>query len=113
MSDPIDRKEAIDAVHKNYDGILDFYSDGKTISFSIEDILSALPSARQWIPCSETIDIPNYEVLACDKYGGMIIGYLRHDKQWVCESETEIMYEPLAWMPLPEPYKRRQNEQSD
>ena len=35
---------AIDAVHKNYDTILDFTSDGKTISYSIEDILSELPS---------------------------------------------------------------------
>lgn len=37
---------AIDAVHKNYDTILDFKSDGKTIAYSIEDILSGLPSAR-------------------------------------------------------------------
>ena len=37
---------AIDAVHKNYDTILDFTSDGKTISYSIEDILSELPSAQ-------------------------------------------------------------------
>ena len=37
---------AIDAVHKNYDTILDFESDGKTIAYSIEDILSGLPSAQ-------------------------------------------------------------------
>ena len=36
---------AIDAVHKNYDTILDFKSDGKTIANSIEDILSELRSA--------------------------------------------------------------------
>lgn len=41
----ISLKMAIDAVHKNYDTILDFTSDGKTISYSIEDILSELPSA--------------------------------------------------------------------
>ena len=70
---------AIDAVHKNYDTILDFTSDGKTISYSIEDILSELPSAQPvedaramcgecdawnqyknypqpgWIPCSERL----------------------------------------------------------
>lgn len=37
---------AIDAVHKNYDTILDFKSDGKTIAYSIEDILSALPPTQ-------------------------------------------------------------------
>ena len=44
--DTISRKAAIDAVHKNYDVILDFTSDGQTISSSIEDILSELPSAQ-------------------------------------------------------------------
>ena len=43
MADLIDRQAAIDAVHENYDKILDFKSDGKTISSSIEDILSELP----------------------------------------------------------------------
>ncbi len=46
MDDTIYLQEAIDAVHKNYDAILDFKSDGQTISSSIEDILSELPSAR-------------------------------------------------------------------
>lgn len=36
---------AIDAVHKNYDTILDFRSDGETVANSVEDILSELPSA--------------------------------------------------------------------
>ena len=46
MDDLISRQAAIDAVHKNYDVILDFTSDGQTISSSIEDILSDLPSAQ-------------------------------------------------------------------
>lgn len=63
------------------------------------------PSVQRWIPCSETVDIPDYEVLACDKYGGMIIGYLVYNEQWICESETELMYDSIAWMPLPQSYK--------
>lgn len=46
MDDPISRKAAIDAVHKNYDGILDFQSDGETIAQSFEDILTALPATQ-------------------------------------------------------------------
>ena len=46
MSDLIERQAAIDAVHKNYDGILDFHSDGETVAQSFEDILTALPSAQ-------------------------------------------------------------------
>ena len=48
-TDTISRKAAIDAVHKSYDTILDFKTDGKTISSSIEDILSNLPPAQQEI----------------------------------------------------------------
>ena len=38
------RQAIIDAFHKNYDAILDFTSDGKTIANSAEDIISGLPS---------------------------------------------------------------------
>lgn len=44
--DTISRQAAIDAAHKNYDGILDFRSDGETVAQSFEDILTALPSAQ-------------------------------------------------------------------
>ena len=59
-----------------------------------------------WIPISETVDIPDYEVLCCDKYGEMLIGYLAYeDDQWLCESESEMMYDPIAWAEKPEAYK--------
>ena len=40
------RQDAIDAVHKNYDTILDFKSDGRTVADSFEDIINALPPAQ-------------------------------------------------------------------
>lgn len=65
-------------------------------------------SAQQWIPCSETVDIPEHEVLCCDKYGEELIGWLScEDDQWVCESEAEIMYDTVAWMEKPKPWKGR------
>lgn len=42
----INRQAAIDAVHKNYDTILDFKSDGRTVANSFEDIINALPPAQ-------------------------------------------------------------------
>lgn len=70
-------------------------------------IIENLPSAQpRWIPCSETVDIPDHEVLACDKYGEEILGYLEYaDDQWICESEGCVMYDPIAWMEKPEPYR--------
>ena len=80
---------------------------------SIVDHIDEMPSAQpeqQWIPCSETIDIPEREVLCCDRYGNEIIGYLAYvDEQWLCESETEMMYDPVAWMEKPEPWKGEQD----
>lgn len=38
MNDLIERQAMIDAVHKNYDTILDFKSDGRTVADSFEDI---------------------------------------------------------------------------
>ena len=65
-----------------------------------------LEQKMQWIPCSETVDIPDHEVLACDKYGEEILGYLEYaDEQWMCASEACVMYDPIAWMEKPEPYK--------
>ena len=66
----------------------------------------------QWIPCSNTVDIPNYEVLCCDKYGNELIGWLFcSNDQWICESKGEIMYGTIAWMPLLEPYKEREKNE--
>lgn len=73
------------------------------------EYVKALPSVQpeqKWIPCSETVDIPDHEVMACDRHGAFIIGYLDYkDEQWLCESDDSIMYDPVAWCELPKPYK--------
>ena len=74
-----------------------------------------LPSAeseQQWIPCSETKENPDHEILACGRRGEMIIGYLVEysDDQWLCESETEILYDAVAWREKPKPYTERSQD---
>ena len=59
-----------------------------------------------WIPVSKN-NVPDYEVLACDKYGNELIGYLDYDsemEEFVCESDDVIMHQIVAWMEKPEPY---------
>ncbi len=59
-----------------------------------------------WIPCSETVDLPDHEVLCCDGYGEELIGWLSYsDDQWLCESDGDMMYDPIAWCEKPEPWK--------
>lgn len=72
---------------------------------AIEELPSA-PTEPQWIPCSETVDIPDHEIMACDKYGEIMLGYLAYeDDQWLCASDGCMMYDPIAWREKPEPYR--------
>ena len=113
--DCISRQAAIDALGEKplvWDDLSDF-DLGKAAQWSDDvDAIKALPSAQpeqRWIPCDETVEIPDHEVLACDKYGEEILGYLGYaDDQWICESDSEVMYDPIAWMEKPEPYKGEQ-----
>ena len=66
---------------------------------------------HEWIPCDETVEIPDHEVLACDKHGEEILGYLEYaDGLWTCASEDCVMYDPIAWMEKPEPYAERRQD---
>ena len=103
MDDMISRKAAIDASCTCHGGKHCNHYPCKDVQ-AIMDLPSVQP--QRWIPCSETVDIPEYSVLACDKYGEYIIGFLCYeDDQWLCESEHEYMYDAVAWMPLPPSYK--------
>lgn len=82
--------------------LFDYENGKKTLGQCIDDT----PTAQQWIPCSETVYLPKHEVLCCDKYGEELIGWLSYeDDQWLCESDAEMMYDPVAWMEKPKPWK--------
>ena len=58
-----------------------------------------------WIPIDED-NIPDHEVLACNKYGDELIGYLGEDECGIyCESDGVAMGYITAWMEKPEPYR--------
>lgn len=117
MSDTIDRQAMIDAVEESRR--FNHHQD-KKMAYAHEHehrhflkMLMEFPPVQlepQWTPCNNTIDIPDYEILCCDKRGNELIGWLFYSNgQWVCESNGEIMYNTIAWMPLPKPYKEADN----
>ena len=60
-----------------------------------------------WIPVDKD-SVPQNEILACNRYGNELIGYLIYDsnaEEFVCESDECIMYQVTAWMEKPEPYR--------
>ena len=94
---------------KIFKSIDDAFETGWNEALSCVNMLPSAQPEQRWIPCDETVEIPDHEVLACDKYGEEILGYLGYaDDQWICESDSEVMYDPIAWMEKPEPYKGEQ-----
>ena len=105
MADLIERQAAIDVYCSDCFGKGCQRYPCQPIIQKILDLPSAQPEP-QWIPCSETEDLPEHEVLCCDKYGEELIGWLYYeDDQWICESDGEMMYDPIAWREKPEPWR--------
>ena len=111
-TDCISRQAAIDAIH--CDITITGRQNAELVSATIgafADRIKALPSAQQWIPCSERLpeDVEIGEeyptVIFCtDKatYAGFYEHYL--DGKWWTEGDYTVDG-VIAWMPLPEPYK--------
>jgi hypothetical protein len=73
-----------------------------TIAMRIaRNIIKDTPSALVWNSIEKT-PLPLEEVLCCDKYGEVMIGYVGKDSdEYYAESETTIMYNVKYWMALP------------
>ena len=94
MNDLISRQDALK--------IVEDYIDGSFAWGAMMLKLKRLPSAQQWIPCSERLPKEDGRYLCTYKdifYGdkNFIDFGLFDDGQWIVE--------PLAWMPLPQPWE--------
>ena len=61
-----------------------------------------------WIPCNERM--PKGTVLCCDDRGNMLVGLLCKDEAGYMAygDDGQEMYNCVAWMPLPEPYREEE-----
>ena len=65
------------------------------------EALSSSGKPNKWIPVSERLPEKDKDYLCCDDMGQMDVGYFSQTC-WCCNA---YMYDVIAWMPLPEPYK--------
>lgn len=97
MNDLIRRSDAITAV-----GYYSLHSGDKLLFADAP--LKALPSAQQWIPCSERFPEEDVPVLVTTigKWGGFV------SMDWVdpYTHKWNRSAKAIAWMPLPEPYRK-------
>lgn len=95
MSDLIDRHAAIDAL-KPCAGV-----GNRAL-----EKLRALPSAEpRWIPCGERLpEEDGYYLVTNSKWGAP----WREITLWVTDGWSSDN-KPIAWMPLPEPYREEKN----
>ena len=109
MSDLINRKDVLDILDQCARDILFDYGLHGLLYECMEEIekLQSVEPAQIWIPCSERL--PEEEVLCCDIQNNIMLGYvfvdIKSDSGFSAENENCFMYECVAWMPLPEPYK--------
>ena len=96
------------------------------VNSAFADAVKALPSAdrpQEWIPCSERLPEEHTEVLLLG-IKNMMVGYWQEgdfggERAWRIMSgdgwETDSVFppdvfEPIAWMPLPKPWKGATDE---
>lgn len=68
------------------------------------------PSAQQWIPCSERLPEDGTEVFIYlfNNPKSPYIAWIEDSYWYTEEFEVDREHEPLAWMPLPDPWKGEQ-----
>ena len=113
MEDLISRQAAIDVIDAVFpvDPMKSEYAQGIACGAALaKTYVEQLPSAQQWIPCSERLPEIGQSVLL--SVGGMYSaeGCLREDGDWAQFRWDAIQRKDMvgAWKPLPEPYKGEQ-----
>ena len=111
MSDLIDRQAAIDVIDAVFpvDPMKSEYAQGIACGAALaKTYVEQLPSAQQWIPCSERLPEEFKRVLCCtDKEEMFLACVYIFDNGYTFDNEERMMWDGdvVAWMPLPEPYK--------
>lgn len=99
----IERQAAIDAIRNMCEECdSDYCGECRVGRNDCEKVLEGLPSAQQWIPCSERLPDNDDSVLISNSHG--VTKAWWNGKFWT--SIAVKKYKTVtAWMPLPEPYQ--------
>lgn len=87
----------------------DEYAEKQAVHYMAIEALQTEPkTGGEWVPCSERLP-EEFNVLCCDNHGEMLIAHPFEcddsDTGFSAETDGCYMYNCVAWMPLPKPYK--------
>ena len=120
-------KECVKALEKAKENLTEEKAD-KILSFlKVLDKEYELEKTTQeeprWIPVTERLPKNDEDVLVCYPQGGMEVVYYHIDDTyyptqyadlnetgWFNKEDDALYFEPIAWIPLPEPYKEKIKE---
>lgn len=112
MDDLINRQAALDCFHDWIDKHGNVYCADESEEYQR---IEALPSASQWIPCSERmpdgafgclVTVWDTNPVTMDEFENILPYFVGWDgEQWNDADGEQCPFEVIAWMPLPEPYK--------
>lgn len=104
QNDLISRQAAINETWK-----MPSYTDPMNVLTELRERIEALPSAQQWILCSERLPDKDGRYLTTNS---MIGKWIVDWNIWTNEPKPSWLYNHgvIAWMPLPEPYKEVEHE---
>ena len=108
MDDLISRQAAIEVIDAVFpvDPMKSEYAQGIACGAALaKTYVEQLPSAKQWIPCSERLPEEFKRVLCCtDKEEMFLACVYIFDNGYTFDNEERMMWDGdvVAWMPLPE-----------
>ena len=98
-------KQAVRLIESDSDAYPEVWNESYEKGFcdAINRVID-LPSAQQWIPCSERMpeEIGSYPVWTAPGFGNHFSTSYWDGKEWTLRV--------VAWMPLPEPYKEETDD---
>lgn len=103
MSDLISRSRLIEEIKENQWGW--FSREMLLLILENQPSVTDTNVGDKWIPIGQ---YPAEPSLLCFEDGTMCVGYFDYDiDEWEVSCGSDIYFddEPVAWMPLPEPYK--------
>lgn len=101
------KKQSIDYLKDLWNEVYNEDSDGYNYAIALDMAIEVLSADAEWIPCSERLPSEKDGSVLVTKRGEVMIAiHSEFSDTWYLGDMCAVGGEdPIAWMPLPKPYK--------